>query len=110
MILTPEDLVALTGLKYRPMSPNGYEVMYVKCRHCGRRAEFPDSGNRFVGMQDRLRCSACGERGADLLRVWHVGRRPGLDPLDEPVVFLCALPNDRGRDLDTVRDHAELKV
>ncbi len=57
----------------------GYEVMYVKCRHCGREVRVPDSGNDLVGMQERLRCIGCGERGADLLRVWHVGKRPRAD-------------------------------
>jgi hypothetical protein len=57
----------------------GYEVMVVKCRHCHRKVKVTDSGNALVGMQERLRCIDCGERGADLLRVWHVGERPRAD-------------------------------
>lgn len=57
----------------------GYEVTHIECRGCGRKVEWPETGNRLVGCHDRMRCKACGHRGADMHRVWHVGKRPGAD-------------------------------
>lgn len=54
----------------------GYERTIITCRHCKREVERINIGNELVGMQDRLKCEACGKRGADLLRVWSQGKPP----------------------------------
>ncbi len=51
--------------------PTGYETFFATCRTCGHKAELR-AGNELVGCQERMRCSSCNHRGADLLRVWHV--------------------------------------
>lgn len=50
----------------------GIDVTHITCRGCGRKVERPEIGNELVGCHERMRCRACGHRGADLLRVWHV--------------------------------------
>lgn len=54
----------------------GYEVWKITCRGCSRVTERTGIGNSLVGQQDRMRCTSCGHRGADLLRVWVVGKPP----------------------------------
>lgn len=67
----------MTGLAVARMDqPKGHEVMHVTCRACGHRRELTGTGNALVGKQAQLRCSRCGNRGADLLRVWHVTGPP----------------------------------
>jgi DNA-directed RNA polymerase subunit RPC12/RpoP len=57
----------------------GYDVWCITCRGCGRKTERlakPSDPNELVGKQDRMRCRACGHRGANLLRVWTQGKLP----------------------------------
>lgn len=54
----------------------GYEEWTITCRGCGRVKKLTGVGNQLVGKQDRMRCKKCGHRGADLLRVWTVGKPP----------------------------------
>lgn len=57
----------------------GYEVTLITCRSCGREVERIGIDNELVGCHERMRCTICGARGADLLRVWRVGKRPAPD-------------------------------
>ena len=49
---------------------NGYRIAHITCRACGRIAKLPATK---VPSQpnDRLRCRACGHRGADYVLAWH---------------------------------------
>lgn len=58
----------------------GYERTIIRCRKCRREVERVNVGNALVGKQDQLRCQECGGRGADLLRVWSVGKPPAGNP------------------------------
>jgi hypothetical protein len=53
----------------------GHDLMQITCRRC-KRVLVRVASNRLVGQQDRLRCKACGARGADIVRYWHVGPLP----------------------------------
>lgn len=53
----------------------GHEVTHIECRGCHRKVEWAGTGNALVGCHDRMRCKACGHRGADLIGVWHVDGR-----------------------------------
>jgi len=55
----------------------GYEVWHIECKGCGRKVE-RRGGNELVNQHARMRCSACGHRGASMRRVWHVGEPPLL--------------------------------
>jgi hypothetical protein len=54
----------------------GHEITVITCRGCGRKVEHVNAGNTFVGCQNRLRCTACGHRGADILRVFSQNPAP----------------------------------
>ena len=51
------------------MESKGHEYTQVSCRGCGRSVKVVGAGNALVGCHDRMKCKACGHRGADLLRV-----------------------------------------
>lgn len=53
----------------------GYELWDIECRSCGHTVT-REGGNELVGTQERWRCEKCGKRGADLRRVWRVGKKP----------------------------------
>ena len=57
-------------------APVGIELDYVTCRGCRREVVFRDVGNDLVGRHEQLVCTACGHRGADVLRVWSQGPAP----------------------------------
>jgi DNA-directed RNA polymerase subunit RPC12/RpoP len=64
---------------------DGYEITFITCRACGRKVERAEIGNELVGCHERMRCTGCGHRGADLHRVWHVGKRPAnVVPMKKP--------------------------
>jgi hypothetical protein len=52
-------------------SPNGYRLAHITCRACGRTAKLP-AESLPPRANDRLRCRACGHRGADYVLSWHI--------------------------------------
>jgi DNA-directed RNA polymerase subunit RPC12/RpoP len=51
-------------------------ITVITCRGCGRKVERERHDNSLVGQQARLRCTACGHRGADLIVTWKWAERP----------------------------------
>jgi hypothetical protein len=48
----------------------GHHYTRIQCRHCGHAVKHYGDGNALVGCHERMRCSVCGKRGADLHRVY----------------------------------------
>lgn len=54
-------------------APVGYEVIVVKCLHCGRDAWVaPELWDRAT----RRHCRECGSHDYDVRRVWRQGKPP----------------------------------
>ena len=60
-------------MAYLPMK--GDPIAEVTCRACNRRVRM-DPNLLPVGCQGKLRCSACGQRGASIRYVWEGGPKP----------------------------------
>lgn len=66
--------------RYAPDMVSGRTVAHITCEHCGRCVKLEE--RRFaalpvgVRLRQRLRCTGCGHRGAQISLVWQEGAPP----------------------------------